>query len=455
MYLLIQSLWGCPVELFLTYRLEISFVVKQFIEDYKIEMDPNFVKKKIVWIINHYAQTPTNFGGTRHYSLAKYLFNYDWEGTIISSSAEINTSRQLIFPGSKIGVERHGVVNFCRIKTVSYKTNGLARMLNMLLFSFRLMIPKYTSNLKKPDLVIGSTVHPFAALAAYFLAKKHKVPFIFEVRDLWPQTLIDMGHLAEKSLLAKVLRKIEFYLALRASRIITLLPKASDYFCNRGIDSKKIVWIPNGVDLEYAPEKENVIRKNDKKFILQYFGAHGKANNLSNILKALAILKEKPQKVPILFQFIGDGPEKPELKKIATDLDLKNVEFLEPVSKKDIYKVTKDADAFIFNLAKVDVFKYGISSNKLFDFMLGVRPVIFCCNAANNPIEEAKCGISVQPEDPQALAQAIVSMMAKTKEERLKMGLLAREHVMKNYDFNILSERLSNVLNTVKSEYHD
>ena len=161
---------------------------------------------KNVWILNHYAQEPGGAGGTRHYSLAKHLVDYGWKASIIAASVELNTGRQRLSPGEKRRLSKFGNVPFLWVRTPRYKGNGGGRMINMLMYSLRVLLPWTTRKLDRPDVIIGSSVHPFAAAAGAILARRFRVPFVFEVRDLWPQTLVDLGRLQEKSIITGWLR---------------------------------------------------------------------------------------------------------------------------------------------------------------------------------------------------------------------------------------------------------
>src|SRR5690606_10607205 len=143
---------------------------------------------------------------------------------------------------------------------------------------------------------------------------------------------------------------------------------------------------------------------------LMYFGAHGAANGLDNIIRAMGQLRHSQTPRPIRLRLGGDGPLKGHLIAPAQELDLETISFEPPVPKREIARVASQADAFIFNLIDAPVFKYGISSNKLFDFMACGRPVVFSCNAPNNPIESAGGGITVPPGDSAALVRAIIGL---------------------------------------------
>jgi len=407
---------------------------------------------KNVWILNHYALEPGGAGGTRHYNLSKHLAQYGWKATVIAASVELNTGRQRLSSDELTRLDYYNGIPFLWIRTPQYYGNGGGRMLNMLAYTFRVLLPACTKELNLPDVVIGSSVHPFAAFAGRLLAWRHRVPFIFEVRDLWPQTLIDLERIKKRSLLAFVLRGLELWLYKQAARIVVLLPRAVDYIVPLGIAPEKVVWIPNGVDFSSFPAYELVKKNLDDPFVLMYFGAHGQANFLENIIQAMAIVENDRPDIPVELRLIGDGPLKEELIALVDNLGLQRIFFYPPVPKDTIPKLAAEADAFIFNLLDAPVFRYGISSNKLYDFMAGARPIIFCSDAINNPVQEASAGITVPPGEPHKLALAILELIGSSYEELKKMGENGRHYVEEQHDFDVLANNLSDTLDWVTDQ---
>jgi len=261
-----------------------------------------------------------------------------------------------------------------------------------------------------------------------------------EVRDLWPQTLVDMGALSERRLLTRLLRILERFLYRRAERIIVLLPGAREYIAGLGVDASKVQWVPNGVNLSRFPVQKSRSLA-DRQFTVMYMGAHGYANNLDVILGAAREVQQRGH-ASIHFVFVGDGPEKPHLMAYREELNLMNTEFREPVAKASVPMTLAESDVLVFILRDISVFKYGISSNKLFDYLASGKPVLFACNASNNIVEEAQCGLSVPPEDPKALADALIRLYAMAPEKRRAMGDRARRYVEKYHDWSALADRI-------------
>lgn len=399
-----------------------------------------------IWIFNHYAITPDLPGGTRHFDLSRELVKRGHQVTIFASGFHHHQHREAkLRPKERWKVDNVDGVTFVWLKTFPYQRNDWRRVLNMVSYTLRVWrlgrrLPKLAPELGKPNVVIGSSVHLLAVLAAYRVARHYKAKFIMEVRDLWPQTIIDMGELSERHPLTRLLQMLERFLYRRAERIITLLPGAGEYIAARGIGREKIVWIPNGVDLSGFSDVKTAESAHEGLKVV-YLGAHGRANALDVLLQAAKIVQDQGYH-EIKFVLVGDGPEKPKLIELASELELRNVEFRDSVQKSEVPKALRDADMFIFNVEKTDVFKYGISSNKLFDYMAASKPLLFSVKALNNPVEEAHCGLTVPPRAPQALAEAVIKLYQMTQEEREVMGRRGREYVEKYHAIPLLAERL-------------
>ena len=203
---------------------------------------------KHAWILNHYAKDPSDPGGTRHFHLAEKLRDFGWSASIIASSVDHVSGHQRLPSNVAYRLDILHGVPFLWINTPVYRGNGASRIGNMLAYSFAALRRRTTAELPRPDVIIGSSVHPFAALAGALLARRYKVPFVFEVRDLWPQTLVDMGRLRDDALVTFILRKLEKWLYHRAARTIVVLPLAWQYIVPLGVRKEHVVWIPNGVD---------------------------------------------------------------------------------------------------------------------------------------------------------------------------------------------------------------
>ena len=357
-------------------------------------------------------------------------------------------------PRERGKIENVDGVKFVWVRTPPYQRNDWRRVRNMVAFMLRAWwlgrkLPKLVPDLGKPDVVIGSSPHLLTPLAAYWVARRYRVPFLVEVRDLWPQTIIDMGELSEHHPITKALQALERFLYSHAEKIITLLPRADKYITACGVPREKIVWIPNGVDLSRFEGLEPYVAS-ENGFRVLYLGAHGKANALDTVIQAARILRDRGYR-EIRFILVGDGPEKPRLMALAEEIRLHNVEFRGPVPKSAVPKTLCAVDATLFVLHDLSLYNYGISLNKLFDYLAASKPLILVGRPANNPVEEAYCGLAVPPQGPEALAEAVIQLYQMSPEERAEMGRRGREYVEKYHDIRKLAAQLESVLQSVLS----
>lgn len=352
-----------------------------------------------IWIFNHYAIGPNSSGGTRHYDLSKYLVKKGHKVKIFASSFDHQTRKEKhLFNTELYKEEVHEGVEFVWIKTHPYKGNDINRVINMLsYFQNANRVSKKMNG--KPDLVIGSLVHPLAAFLGYIVSKRKKSLFYFEERDLWPQSLIDLGKVTEKNPVIFILYKIEKFLYKKSDRIIVLFENAKNYVVSKGINANKVLYIPNGIDLyrlESANEKlpddlETYFHKNKDQNIVVYTGTHGLANNLDVVLDTAKEIDNNTQ-----FLFIGDGPNKEKLIQRKINENIQNVYFANPIKKDLIPAILQKCNIGLLPLKHSPVFKWGISPNKLFDYMSNKLPVILLCDIENSPLQNANGGFVIK-----------------------------------------------------------
>jgi glycosyltransferase involved in cell wall biosynthesis len=310
-------------------------------------------------------------------------------------------------------------------------------------------------NFSRPDVIVGSSVHMAAVAAAYMIGRARGIPFVFEVRDLWPQTLIDMGAMRKGSLAARILGCAELFLYRRARMIISLLPEAADFIAGRGVAKKKIAYIPNGIAAPRATETlpadaANLVARitqlrRDGRVIAGYVGSHGQANALGTLIHAARELRDRGED-QIVFVFVGDGPEKEVCQRLARHHDLHNVIFWRPVPKRNVQAVLEAFDITLFSLLDVAVHKYGLSCNKLFDYLASGRPVVSACAVQETPVSASGGGICVPPEAPEAIADALITLASLGEEGRRAIGDRGRQWVYQNHDVTTLAERFLQAL---------
>lgn len=398
-----------------------------------------------IWIVNHYALPPTSAGGTRHYNFARQLRQRGHEVVIIAANYN-HFSHSFTPTTAALGEldHTHGVP-FVWIPTPAYQGNTLSRFWNMLVFSMRLQQKKYLPLSSPPDVIIGSSPHLFAALSAKHLSKRLRKPFLLEIRDIWPDTLVDLGRFTHQHPLIRMLKMIEQHLYKKAKRVISLLPSADKYLTQCGVNPDHILWLPNAIDSdnvpsEFTPETKDI-------FTVMYAGSHGLANDLDTALDAAKILQLKGVKCRIAL--VGDGPDKQRLKDRVKNENISLIKFFDAVPKKEIYSMLNKADVFLMLLKRSPIFRWGISPNKLFDYLVMGRPVIFGVDTPFNPIESCNAGISIDPSDPAALAAAIEALSLLPSEELHAMGSRGKDFVLEKHDISYLTASLEKLITDV------
>ena len=408
--------------------------------------------RKSIWIINHYANHPSLPGGTRHYELARRLVRHGFDVSILCSSFhhKMHASAR-DFRGACFIEETDGV-RFVWLRSRSrYSANGLGRMLSMVEFAMRAWWVGRTfsaARIPKPDLIIGSSPHPFAPVAAWRLAERFGVPFFLEVRDLWPETLVQMGVLPRRHPITRVLLWLEKLLYRHAASVISLLPGIRKYLNKIGMNQVCVVDVPNGVDTRAFQCDDGTALACRETSRVIYAGAHGPANGLDTVLNAAQKLRDDQR---IRFLLYGDGALKTSLMQQAQDRHLENLEFLDAVPKVDMPRVLCSADILLLNYAKIGIGEYGISPNKLWEYMSCGKPIVFAHEAVNNPVAIAQCGATVPPERPDLLADAVVSLAALPANKRREMGQRGRAYALQHHDWDILATRMAEAIEAVIS----
>jgi len=396
-----------------------------------------------IWILNHYASPPDRPTGTRHYDFGRVLVGQGHEVTIFASSFSHHSLREERLERHQwMRAELVDGVRFVWIRTMPYACNNHRRVLNMLSYGVGVVIAQ--QRFPRPDAVVGSSVHLAAAAAAYVIGRVRRTQFAFEVRDLWPQQLIDMGELRERGVTARMLQVMERFLYRHARVVISLLPGATEYIMKAGIPGEKISYIPNGIaDLPPAaaavpgPLTVALLHRIGQLrqagcLVAGYTGAHGLANGLNVLIEAARVLRDR-EVDDIAFVLVGDGPAKAGCERLARDHNLRNVLFCQPLPKREISCVLQAMDVAVFPLRDGSVARYGLSSNKLFDYFASGRPVVSCTGVSDDPVQASGGGIWVPAKSPEAVANALITLAAIGDAGRRAMGARGRRWVYEHH----------------------
>jgi len=404
--------------------------------------------KRSIWVLNHYAVTPDMPGGTRHFDLATELTQLGYDVTIIASSFRHNLKRETrLQAGGTWRIENISGVRFVWLRTIPYQGNDWRRVLNMASYMARSYFCGlrlvHGNLLPAPDAIIGSSVHLMAVLSAFWLSRHFSAHFLMEVRDLWPQTFLDMGVWHEGQWQVRFFRWLEQFLYARAERIITLSPMTRDYLARYSRAwADKVVYIPNATRVSRFQDSLISQTADAKPQTAMYLGAMGPTNGLDLVLDAIRQVNESD---PGLLKcvFVGDGPEKQRLQQKAKDWHLENVHFERAIPRNQVPERLAQADFLV--LVQEEVL-YG-SSNKLYDYMASGKPIVVGIYAEhNNPVKEARCGLSARPDSARDLAAKLCAMARLSPAERQSMGQRGRAYVEQHHDYAERARRLDALL---------
>jgi colanic acid biosynthesis glycosyl transferase WcaI len=310
--------------------------------------------------------------------------------------------------------------------------------------------------LPRPDVIIGSSPQLLVALSAWWLAFAKQVPFVFEVRDLWPESLVAVGAGRENSVLHTVLAKIAGFLYERADRIVVVSPAFKDHLVQRWrVPPEKIAVVENGVETDlFAPNSTGAqaVRQQlgvEAKFLVSYIGTMGNAHGLGTLLDAAATLGRQSPATSLLL--IGEGAEKEHIKSQAHSRGLTNIQFLDQQPREKIPAYISASDACLVLLKKTDVFKTVIPT-KMLEFMSCERPLILGVDGqARQIVEEAGAGIVIEPENAQALVCAI-DKLASDRQLAQTLGKSGREYILQNFSRASTAEKYIDVLHRITSK---
>jgi len=352
----------------------------------------------------------------------------------------------------KVSEEYIEGMRYVWLKTPSYEGNGIARVWNMITFQRRLRKwGKEMSGTWSPDVVVASSPHPLVIYPARDIALKNRSKLIFEVRDLWPLTLIELSGISRRHPFVLFLTRAERFAYKHADHIVSVLPKLDDYLREHGVNPIRFACIPNGIDIESClatsplPKEHAAAIKELKSkgsFLVGYVGQHGLANALDYCVEAGPLLADRN----ISLVFVGQGPEKSRLQEKAKMLNVENIVFLPPVPRQAVSAVLEKMDVLLLSWKRSPLYRYGISPNKIMDYMMAARPIVHAVESGNDPVAEAECGISCQPENPQAIAKAVIELMERTTNELLTMGLNGKEYVQHNHDYRVLAKKYLDII---------
>ncbi|MEO6838217.1 MAG: glycosyltransferase family 4 protein [Ginsengibacter sp.] len=358
-----------------------------------------------ILLLHQYFLEEDDSGGSRWNEMAKVWTDGGHQVVVLAGMVHPNGSaKRPEYKGKYFvkKVQENILVWRCHVSE-SYNRSFAGRLWGYFSFMFSSLWAGLFKAKGNFDVIVVTSPPLFVGVSGYIISKFKQIPFVFEVRDLWPESAIDTGVLTNK-LIIRMAFWIEKYIYKRATLINVLTPAFYNTLKDiKQVPEEKLIMIPNASDFSLSEQllqyfDRESFRKQmglDGKFVITYVGAHGVANNLQQLLKA----GKKLEDTNLIFLLIGEGMEKEKLKKMAADLNVTNVRFINSVPKKEIFKYILASDMGASVLKKVDAFKT-VYSNKTFDYMSCKKPVLMAIDGVSRRlVEDAQCGVYIEPEN--------------------------------------------------------
>jgi glycosyltransferase involved in cell wall biosynthesis len=404
--------------------------------------------KKTFWFINQYSSTPETAMGGRHYYLAQELAKKGHQVYVIAGRYSHLLRKPKIF-NEKYSIEKISPnFSFVWVNLPEYQeAHSKQRVINWFKFAWALRGLKQLIQ-DKPDVILYSSPSPIGSLGAQYLAKSFKVPFIFEVRDIWPLTLIELGGYSAQHPFIRLMQWIEDRSYQKAKFVFSNLFNAVEHMQTRGLDKTKFHWIPNGVSLAEVsmrePLSEEVLEQIPKnKFIIGYTGTIGVANAIDDLIDAAKLVAHIPD---LHFVLVGAGKEKSDMVLKTKSLNLQNITFIEPIPKKQIQSMLAHFDICYIGWQKNSLYRFGIAPNKLPEYLYAGKPIIHAFSGKGDIVQQANAGLTIEAENPSAIAKAIIQLYELSDSERITLGNNGHQYVLQYLEYKMIADKLENII---------
>jgi glycosyltransferase involved in cell wall biosynthesis len=399
-----------------------------------------------ILLINHYAGSTLHGMEYRPFYLAREWFRLGHRVTIVAASHSHVRGRQPEMSGLARQQMIDGV-DFRWLRTPRYAGNGVGRVINIAAFLAAVWwrSRRWVEELK-PSLVIASSTYPLDIWVARRVARMAGAKLVYEVHDLWPLSPIELGGMSPRHPFIRLCQKAENDAYRDADVVISMLPKVSSHMQRQGLDPAKLHIVPNGVVLDewerdvpltHAPLLACLQAAREQgRTIVGYAGSHGKPNALDVLLDAARDMRGEP----VSFVLVGGGLEKERLAARVAAEGLEHVHLFPPIGKAQVPSLLRTFDIAYIGWQRQPLYRFGIAPNKLLDYMMAARPVLHAVEAGNDPVAEAGCGLTVEPESPAAVAEGLRRLIACDPQERQTMGARGRRFVMARHTYPLLAQ---------------
>jgi len=393
--------------------------------------------------IAHFAGSPKHGMVNAYYYLSKEWLKRGHQVSIITAGCAHTRNIQPHLTG-RVTEEWIDDIRYLWLKTTQYSsTNWVGRILNILSFSYQAFFSPF--QFESIDVVICSSHHPLAIFAAEKMARKYNAKLIFEVRDIWPLTLIELSGVSRLNPFIALLQYAEDRAYKKSDKVISVLSHSYLHMQDRGMVREKFCFIPNGFLMNKVESKSlpdgHVRRleemKHSDSFIVGYAGRLTLANALQYLIEALSYTKSNIQ-----LAILGDGPCKSELVGLVKELGLEDsVIFFDAVKKDQVPMFLEYVDVCYVGFLDKALYRFGVSPTKLNDYMAASKPVICAINSPDSTLADANCGIECAPENSRMLARILDDLSSLDSKDLIYMGERGFKWLSSNRDYSQLANK--------------
>ncbi len=421
-----------------------------------------------IWIVNHYAIPPKYGGLNRHYYFTKHFTCRGHDVKIFTSSKVHNTNINFNENNALYFDKEIDGVNYTYIRSSEYSGNGLKRIFSFLEFPQRAMktLKKLEKSGQRPDVLYASSPELFSTYATLRYGKKRNIPVVVEIRDLWPESVIEYTRLTRKNPIIMILFRLEKWIYQQADRIVFTMEGGKDYILSKNwgqsqggtIDTEKVRHVNNGVDLELF-EKNSLeypiedAQLDSEKFKVVYTGSVRKVNSMGLLVEAAKVLQDRGID-DVVMVIYGDGTEKAELEARSREYGLNNLFFRKRVDKGYIPSILKKSDLNIFIGPNAGIYNYGLSLNKLFDYMAAGKPIMTNITSGHDNLKGYQCGKVVENKSAEALVEGILEFKNMNEEDYQSYCHNAKK-AARDFDYKVLAGKMEQIMEEVKGEVHE
>ncbi|BCA53552.1 putative UDP-alpha-N-acetylglucosamine 3-alpha-N-acetyl-L-fucosaminyltransferase [Nitrospira sp. KM1] len=401
-----------------------------------------------VLFLSHYFPPEVNAPATRTYEHCRQWVKDGHTVTVVTCAP--NHPQGKVYGGYKNRLfhrETKDGIHVVRVWTYVTANEGfLKRTLNYISYMASAVVAALF--LPKADVVLSTSPQFFNGLAGYFVSRLKRIPWVLEIRDLWPESILAVGAI-KNQMLIRMLERVELFAYRHADKIVPVTDSFKRYMIGKGIDGQKITVIKNGVDLEqYQPlDGHNAVAKElglEDKFVVSYFGTHGMAHHLETIFEAA---KEISGCTKIQFLLVGDGAERQKLLSMRSRLGLDNVTMLEQQPKSKMRELWALSHISLVLLKKSDLFKTVIPS-KIFESLAMEKPILLGVEGESATLlTDAQAGYCIEPENAKDLAVRVLELF-NNRQLCHRFGASGRAFVMEHFDRVVLARKLARVVSS-------